>query len=85
MMSTPWFGRVSHRKGRFGVAAVASRAELSEVRALFGQALLSDDLLSCLVLIEPDSHDLTQQPIADLVRYLEEKYLSGTCTRRNIE
>ncbi|MDH6577386.1 hypothetical protein P3T29_003042 [Kitasatospora sp. MAP5-34] len=71
-------GRVEYAKDRFAIGAVNSRAELIELRALFGEALATGEVLSCLVLLEPGNAALPGLPISELVRYLDDKYFAGT-------
>lgn len=69
-------GRAGYGRGRFAVAVVRTPAEFDKVRAKFGDALADRELLSCLVLVEPDNGALTKMTATDLVRYLDSTYFS---------
>jgi hypothetical protein len=76
------FGRVHCHKDRFALASVSNAAELAGVRRAFGDAICTQGLLSCLVLIEPGNNLLRAMPIERLVRYLDRKYFTATDSRR---
>lgn len=71
------FGRVHFHKERFAIASVSTAAELADVRAAFGEALRSRELLSCLVLLEPHNELQRGLPIEQLVSYLDDRYFTG--------
>jgi hypothetical protein len=67
-------GRAELRRERFLLAAVDGPEDLGAVKREFGSALRAGNVVSCLVLIEPEDESLKRMSIEQLVGYLDQKY-----------